>query len=101
MTENTKFEKLLEALDLSELPTEEQETLLLDLNTTIFKSALIRMIEGMNDATREEFAALMDAEASEEELEAFLRDKVPGAEQAVNEAVETVADDILAVSDTD
>ncbi len=101
MSDSTKFEKLIEALDLAALPTEEQETLLLDLNTTIFKSALLRMIETMDEPTREEFAALMDREASEEELETFLREKVPGAEAAVNEAVETIADDILLASETD
>ncbi len=101
MSDSTKFEKLIEALDLAALPTEEQETLLLDLNTTIFKSALLRMIETMDEPTRDEFAALMDREASEEELETFLREKVPGAEAAVNEAVETIADDILLASETD
>lgn len=89
----------MEALDLEALPLEEQNELLLDLNSVIFKKSLVRMIENMSDATRAEFAALMENEASEEDMEAFLTTKVPRAEEAVQEAVETLTDDILAVSE--
>ena len=100
-TSSNRFDKLVEALDLSALPLEEQNELLLDLNSVIFKSSLLTMIETMDEPTRDEFAVLMEEEASEEELEAFLMEKVPGAEAAVQQAVESLADDILAVSDTD
>ncbi len=100
-TSFNRFDKLVEALDLSALPLEEQNELLLDLNSVIFKSSLLTMIEAMDEPTREEFAVLMEEEASEEDLEAFLMEKVPGAEAAVQQAVESLADDILAVSDTD
>ncbi len=100
-TSSNRFDKLVEALDLSALPLEEQNELLLDLNSVIFKSSLLTMIETMDEPTREEFAVLMEEEASEEDLEAFLMEKVPGAEAAVQQAVESLADDILAVSDTD
>ena len=87
------------ALDLEAFPLEEQNELLLDLNSVIFKKSLVRMIENMSEATRDEFAALMENEASEEEIEAFLTTKVPGADEAIAEAVETLTDDILAVSE--
>lgn len=101
MTDTSRFQKLMEALDLSILPLEEQNELLLDLNTVIFKNALARMIENMNEQAREEFARLMEEEADEDALEEFLTTRVPGAEQAVQAAVEGISDDILAVSDTD
>lgn len=101
MTDTTRFEKLVAALDISALPMKEQEELLLDLNSLIFKSSLVRMIENMDEATREEFSALLDKNVDEEELQMFLLDRVPGAETAVQEAVETLSDDILAVSDID
>jgi hypothetical protein len=99
MTDTARFQKLVNALDLEALPLEEQNELLLDLNSVIFKKSLVRMIENMDEATREEFAALMENGASEEEIETFLTTKVPGAEEAVQEAVETLTDDILAVSE--
>lgn len=101
MTDTTKFQKLIEALELDESVPGEQDELLTDLNATIFKSALVRMVESMSEATREEFATLMESEASEEELEKFLSEKVPGAEQAIEDAVASIADDILELSDTD
>ena len=101
MTDTTKFEKMVDALDISALPVEEQEELLLDLNSLIFRSSLVRMIENMDEATREEFSVLMDKNPDEEELEAFLLNRVPNAEESVQEAIETLADDILAVSDID
>ena len=101
MTDTTKFEKMVDALDISALPVEEQEELLLDLNSLIFKSSLVRMIENMDEATREEFSVLMEKNPDEEELEAFLLNRVPNAEESVQEAIETLADDILAVSDID
>jgi GTP1/Obg family GTP-binding protein len=101
MTDTTKFEKMIDALDISALPVEEQEELLLDLNSLIFKSSLVRMIENMDEATREEFSVLMEKNPDEGELEAFLLNRVPNAEGSVQEAIETLADDILAVSDID
>lgn len=101
MTDTTKFEKMVDALDISALPVEEQEELLLDLNSLIFRSSLVRMIENMDEATREEFSVLMEKNPDEEELEAFLLNRVPNAEESVQEAIETLADDILAVSDID
>ncbi len=97
----TNLEKLITALDLDALPVEEREAFMLDLNTVIFKQALARMIEQMDEQTREDFAKLMEQESSEEELEAFLTERVPGAATAVEEAVQTVTDDILAASETD
>ena len=101
MTDTTKFEKMVDALDISALPVEEQEELLLDLNSLIFRSSLVRMIENMDEATRDEFSVLMEKNPDEEELEAFLLNRVPNAEESVQEAIETLADDILAVSDID
>lgn len=99
MTDTTQFQKLVDALDLDALPLEEQNELLSDLNSVIFKKSLLSMIESMDEATREEFASLMENEASEEDIETFLTNKVPGADRAVQEAVETLTDDILAVSE--
>jgi len=95
----TRLGKIVEALDIFALPVNEQEELLLDLNSLIFRSSLVRMMENMDEATREEFAVLMERNPEEEELEAFLLNRVPGAEESVQEAIETLADDILAVSD--
>jgi hypothetical protein len=94
----THEQTLLEVLGLEDLLPEEQEELLLDLNELIFKGAMVRLIERMDDATKADFDALMESEADEEEVEAFLMERVPDADEAVQETVDELKNDILSVT---
>jgi len=87
---------LLEALDLQELEPEEQEEILLDLNTLVFEGTLLRLIERMDEKTKDDFNMLMDTDPEEEVVTAFLEERVPGAEKAVEETLEEITSDILA-----
>ena len=87
---------LLEALDLAALPREDQEEILLSLNDIIFRGSLVRLIERMDDAEREEFSALIGEDTPEEVLTAFLK-KIPGSEEVVKETVDELTSDILSV----
>lgn len=91
---------ILDSLQLNELPPEEQEALLLELNELVFKGTMVRLIERMDESSRDEFAKLMESDADEATVEAFLREKVPNADKAVEETVAELADDILAVTGT-
>lgn len=95
---NADTTKILEALDMTELPKEEQEELLLDLGSLVFEGTMLRLIERMDDGTREKFEALLDQDASEEEIMAFLRAQVPGADAAVAETLDDIRNDILAAT---
>ena len=96
----TTSSSLLEALDIADLPLEEQEAVLLEINELVFKGSMLRMIEQMDEATSEAFTALMDSDADEEAVEAFLTKNVPGADQAVLDTITELTDDILAVTGT-
>jgi hypothetical protein len=89
---------LLNALGIEDLLPEEQEELLLDLNSLIWEGSLIRLIEKMDDSTKEAFEKLLAADASEDEIQAFLTEHVPDADQAVTDTVQELTDDILAVT---
>lgn len=91
---------LLDALDIASLAPEEQDALLADMNDLIFKNAMIRIIERMDEHTRDEFAALVDGGADEESIEGFLRSRVEGVDDAVAEAVQELSGDILAATGT-
>lgn len=91
---------LLEALDMGSLSPEEQEALLLDLNDLIYRGSMVRLLERMDDASRVAFEALVESDASEEQVEAFLQEHVPDADQAVLETVKEISDDILAATGT-
>lgn len=91
---------LFEALDMSELPAEEQEELLLDLGDLVFRGSMLRLIERMDDPTKDDFNALMDTDPSEEAVMGFLQARVPDADQAVEETLADIRSDILAVTGT-
>lgn len=97
---DTNLSQVMEALQLSELPPEEQEALLLELNSLIFRGSMVRLIERMDEQTREDFARLVDGGVDEGALEAFLQERVPDADFAVAETVQELSDDILAVTGT-
>ncbi len=98
MNTTTDLKKIMDALHIEALAPEEQEEILLDLNSLIFKGSLVRLVEKMDDDTREEFNAFVETDPSEEQMDAFLKEKVPGTDEAVKEAIEDLASDILAVT---
>lgn len=98
-TQNTP-DQLLSALEVENLDPQEQEALLLELNEIVFRGSMIRLIEKMDEKSREEFAVLMEGDADEKAVEAFLMERVPDADKAVAETVAELTDDILAVTGT-
>ncbi len=92
------LDAIVGALGLTELPAEEQEKVLLDLNALIFRGSILRMLEQMDQSTKEEFNALAESNATEEQLRAFLDEKVPNANQAVADTITALTSDILAVT---
>ncbi|HPG65176.1 MAG TPA: hypothetical protein PLE82_07550 [Saccharofermentans sp.] len=94
----TEIKTIAEALDLEALLPEEQEEILLELNSLVFKGSLLRLIERMDEKTKEDFNALMDTEPEEEMVLAFLESRVPDADKAVTETLEELTGDILAVT---
>ncbi|MEO6536641.1 MAG: hypothetical protein ABIT47_03020 [Candidatus Paceibacterota bacterium] len=98
MTTTQQTSSLLEALNIGELEPAEQEEFLLDINELVFKGSLIRMIEGMDEKTKDSFNALLDTDPSEEEMEAFLAEHVPDADLAVQETLDELTNDILAAT---
>lgn len=89
---------LLEALGIQDLSPEEQEEMLIELNDLVFKGSLIRIVELMDDETKDKFNDLLEADPPEEEIQAFFLEHVPGADKAIEETIEEIRDDILAVT---
>ncbi|HEY1042155.1 MAG TPA: DUF5663 domain-containing protein [Candidatus Paceibacterota bacterium] len=97
---NTDYRTILQTLDVGALPEEDQQSLLEELHELVFKGSLVRMIEQMDDATREEFEALMASDADEETVDTFLKERVPGADKAVEDTMRELAGDILSGTGT-
>lgn len=91
---------ILEALDIAELPEEEQETVLADIENLIQEGLLVRIAEQMDEETSAAFTALLDAEADEDAVQAFLAEHVPQLDTLLAETVEELKNDILAATGT-
>jgi|GEM_PF-4454686 len=98
-TQTSALEELLEALKVGELAEEEQEQLMLELNDLVTQSTLVRMLERMDEESQTEFSALLDGEASEEEVEAFLAQKVPDADAILEDVIRGITKDVLLSGD--
>jgi hypothetical protein len=94
----TSYQNILDAVEFSKLTPTEQEIFLLDLNSTIFRGAVTRTVELMDDATASAWYELLAHGASEEKMQQFLTRNVPQAELVLADTVETLASDILAVT---
>ena len=93
----SQLEQIMTALDMADLSNEEQQEFLLELNSLIFKGSLVRLVERMDDSTRQEFSTLMDTDPEIEQVEQFLESKVENADGAVLETINDLTSDILAV----
>ena len=92
------MQDILEALDIEGLTEEEQEEMLLDLSELIFENYLVRIIEQMDENTSNKLNELISKEASEEEIQSYIEQNVPGANSTLTEVVQELTSDILAVT---
>jgi hypothetical protein len=96
--ETNRTEEIIRALDLEALTSEEQEALLLELHELIYRGSMLRLVERMDEGTKERFAKLLEGSVSEEEIEAFIAQNVPDADAIVTETVQELTDDIVTVT---
>lgn len=96
--ETNRTEEIIRALDLEALTPEEQEVLLLELHELIYRGSMLRLVERMDEGTKERFAKLLEGSVSEEEIEAFIAQNVPDADAIVTETVQELTDDIVTVT---
>ncbi len=92
------YQSILDAVEFDDLPSTEQEKFIEDLNSTIFRGAVVRAIERMDEVTRDMWQRLIASGASEEALRRYLDRNAPTVEQALADTVDIVANDILAIT---
>jgi hypothetical protein len=93
-----QFDDVLDALALGEMTEEEQEEVLNDIGDIITEGTMVRLVEKMDDATRDAFTALLDTDPSEDAVEAYILEHVPDADAVVTEVVAELTRDIVAAT---
>jgi Protein of unknown function (DUF5663) len=90
------MEDILEALGIQDLSEDEQQTMLLDLQSLLFKGSVVRMLEQMEEQQKDAFNEYLSGNPSEEDMMAYLEKNVPDAEGAVRDTLTELKNDILA-----
>ncbi len=80
--------ELVETFHLETLPTEKQEALLSQIGEALLKRIFLETMDKLGDAGVKEYEGLLDKSASQEEVEAFFEQKIPGYGAFVKEVVE-------------
>jgi hypothetical protein len=88
--------QLFDALGLEALSPIEREQVLSSVGELVFKDALMRCLESLSPADREAFLGLPEADPGK--AAAFLAERVPGADRFMQESLDDLTSDILAVT---
>ena len=96
--QSTPLDAIIDALELEMLEPDEQEEIMSDIGSLIFQGSLIRLMQTMDPKTKDEFGALVDSDAPEEDVADFIAKRVPGADRIITETIKDMTDDILAVT---
>lgn len=89
---------LLTALGIDQLELNERVEMLNDLRELIFEGTLVRLLETMGAAEKDALDELLAADADEDTVLAFLKERVPQADDAVADTIAELESDILAVT---
>lgn len=79
---------IIKELGLDTLPEKEQEEALLSIGRIIFQSVLIRTMEELDEADKDEFDKILSDKSNDEEvILGFLQKKIPNLDEIVNDEV--------------
>lgn len=98
MNQATIPDNILDALNFAELEADEQQELLYELHEIIFKGTFVRLLERLDEPSRDEFTAMLERDASDEEVQGFIESRIPDADSAVTETVQELTSDILTLT---
>lgn len=77
MSQQSSIQKsLLEEMGLANLPQEKQEELVIKMTEVLLKRIFIETMEKLKEKDQEEYAKMIEAKASPEEVEKFLKEKI-------------------------
>ena len=91
---------IFDAINMHSLPQEEQEEFLIDLQSLVYKNTLVRLIERMDEATKEDFNTFLTTNPDEDAVLAYIYKKIPDADALVDQVIAQMQNDILLAEST-
>jgi hypothetical protein len=86
--ENEIKNSMIADLGLTGLSQEKQDELLAKMIEVVMKRILLETIEKLDEKGREEYARMIETQAAPEELEKFLKEKIPDYETMIKKIVD-------------
>lgn len=87
---------LIEELGLENLSQEQQENILSDMGEIIQQRVMLRIIEELGDGNKDEFVKLLEEKKDRpEEIEGFIRAKIPEADDIMMEEIGAYKKEII------
>ena len=87
MTKNISGIDLIEALELEELPLEEQAKMLESISGAVMTAIVAKSIPILDESAQQEFNTLLDTAEDPSQVQTFLSEKIPNFQEIVNEEV--------------
>lgn len=78
---------LLEEMGIANLPENQQNELLSKMTEAVLKRILLEVLDKLNESDRVSYEKMIENEASPEEMDKFLQEKVPEYEKLVGKVV--------------
>lgn len=98
MTNQTKMQKsLIEEMGLGDLPEEKQQALTEKMFEVLLKNIFVEAGEKLSEEDKNIFGEMISKEASPEEIEKFLKEKIPDYEEMVKNIILNFREEMLKV----
>jgi hypothetical protein len=88
------MQALLEELGIADLPEEQRNELMAKMTEAIIKRILLEVLEKMTEADKTVYEKMIDRDASPEEMDAFIREKIPDYDKIAEKAVKELKEEM-------
>jgi hypothetical protein len=93
MTEQIQ-QTLLDELGLADLPQDKKEEILIKMTEVVLKRIFIETMENLSEDDREHYKQLVDTNATPDEIEKFLQEKISNYDQMVTTVLDTFKEEM-------
>lgn len=92
--QNQIQQTIIDELGLSDLPQEKKDALLSKMMEVVLKRIFLETMEKLSEADQEAYSKMIDANATPEELDGFLKEKINGYDQMVAEIISSFKEEM-------
>jgi len=93
--ENEFLQNLMKDLGLADLPQEKQDELAIKMTEVILKRMFVETMERLSPRDQDEYGALIEKNATAEEIENYLKSKIENYEEILTAVVQKLKTEMI------